>query len=103
MANAALYERLALHLDQGIMGAPRSPALMDILHILFPEGEAEIALRLPMENKSLSELKAMYPEHPDIEEKLNRMVERGTVFTSRKVGREPVYRLMPSVVGWAET
>jgi len=31
------------------------------------------------------------------------MVERGTVFTSRKPGREPVYRLMPSVVGWAET
>jgi electron transport complex protein RnfB len=103
MTNMALYETLAEHLDQGIMGAPKSPALMGILEILFPEDEAEIALRLPMQNKSLSELKQMYPDVPDIEEKLNRMVKRGTVFTSRTPGREPKYRLMPSVVGWAET
>jgi NAD-dependent dihydropyrimidine dehydrogenase PreA subunit len=103
MVNEALYEDLARHLDQGLMGAPWSPALMEILPILFPPDEAEIALRLPMENKTITELKAMYPEHPDIEEKLNQMVERGTVFTSRKPGRDPVYRLMPSVPGWAET
>lgn len=85
------------------MGAPSSPTLIEILEILFPADEAEIALRLPMQNKTLAELKAMYPEHPDIEGKLNQMVERGTVFTSRKQGRDPLYRLMSSVPGWAET
>ncbi|MBW1817601.1 MAG: hypothetical protein JRJ60_10630 [Deltaproteobacteria bacterium] len=55
MEKADLYEKLAKHLDQGIMGAPKSPALMEILAILFPEDEAEIALGLPMQNKSLSE------------------------------------------------
>jgi len=103
MTKTELYEKLAEHLDQGIMGAPKSPALMGILEVLFPADEAEIALRLPMENKSLTELKEMYPEVPDIEDRLNSMVGRGTVFTSRKPGQERKYRLMPSVVGWAET
>jgi len=99
----ALYDKLAEHLDQGIMGAPKSPALMKILEILFPREEAEIALRLPMQNKPLSELTEMYSDVPDIEAVLNRMVRRGTVFTSQKAGQERKYRLMPTVVGWAET
>lgn len=103
MANAQLYEKLAKHLDQGIMGAPMSPALMGILEILFPDDEAEIAVRLPMQNRSLSELKEIYPDLPNLEAKLNRMVARGTVFTSQKAGQERKYRLLPSVVGWAET
>ena len=38
-----------------------------------------------------------------LEEMLNRMIERGTVYTSQHPGQERKYRLFPSVVGWAET
>ena len=104
MDQTNLYEELAKHLDQGIMGSPKSPALMGIIKILFPTEEAEIAVRLPMQNKTLSELKDLFPERADsLEEMLNRMVKRGTVFTSQRPGQERKYRLLPSVVGWAET
>ena len=53
MGDLQLYEELARYLDQGIIGSPKSPALIKILKILFPIEEAEIAARLPMQNKSL--------------------------------------------------
>ncbi len=104
MEERNLYEELAKHLDQGIMGSPKSPALMGIIKILFPLEEAEIALKLPMQNRTLFELKALFPEKKDtLEDILNRMAKRGTVYTSRRPGQERKYRLLPSVVGWAET
>jgi NAD-dependent dihydropyrimidine dehydrogenase PreA subunit len=104
MADIRLYENLAKHLDQGIMGTPMSPALIEILKILFPVEEAEIALKLPMQNLTLTELKLLYPKKVELlEDILNSMAKRGTVFTSQKPGQERKYRLLPSVVGWAET
>lgn len=104
MEDTKLYEELARHLDQGVMGSPKSPALMEILKILFPAEEAQIAIRLPMQNKTLSELKEIFPEKSDsLEEILKGMAKRGTVFTSQRPGQERKYRLLPSVVGWAET
>ena len=104
MEDLQLYKELARHLDQGIIGSPKSPALMEILKILFPVEEAEIALRLPMQNKTLSELKGVFPEKAKwLEEILNRMAKRGTVYTSQRHGQERKYRLLPSIVGWAET
>ena len=104
MDDTKLYEELAKHLDQGVLGSPKSPALMEIIKILFPLKEAEIALKLPMQNKTLSELKELFPEKADsLEEILNRMAKRGTVFTSQRPGPERKSRLLPSVVGWAET
>jgi len=104
MENPKLYEKLAEHLDQGIVGAPQSPALLEILMVLFPPEEAEVALKLKMENQTLNELKASFPEYGDsLEEVLNRMAGQGTVFTSQRPGAERKYRLLPSVVGWAET
>ena len=94
MDDTKLYEELAKHLDQGVLGSPKSPALMEIIKILFPFKEAEIALELPMQNKTLSELKELFPEKADsLEEILNRMAKRGTVFTSQRPGQEPKYRL----------
>ena len=99
-----LYENLARHLDQGIVGAPKSPALLEILRVLFPLEEAEVALKLGMQDQTLAELTASYPERrSSLEDILNRMVEQGTVFTSQGPGTERTYRLLPSVVGWAET
>ncbi len=104
MAEKGLYENLAKHLDQGIMGTPMSPALIEILKILFPVAEARIAVKLPMQDRTLAELKTLYPEKSEsLEELLNTMVKQGTVFTSQKPGQERKYRLLPSVVGWAET
>jgi Na+-translocating ferredoxin:NAD+ oxidoreductase subunit B len=104
MTETRLYQALARHLDQGIMGTPLSPALIEILKVLFPVVEAEIAVKLPMQDQTLSEIKALYPEKGDrIENILNSMVGHGTVFTSQKPGRDRKYRLLPSVVGWAET
>jgi Pyruvate/2-oxoacid:ferredoxin oxidoreductase delta subunit len=104
MDKSTLYDELAEHLDKGVIGSPKSPALMEILEILFPVEEAEIAVNLPMQNKTLSELKERYPDKADsLEEILIRMINRGTVYTSQKPGKERNYRLLPSVVGWSET
>ena len=56
MEDTHLYENLAHHLDQGIVGAPTSPALLEILRILFPFEEARVALKLTMQNRTLAEL-----------------------------------------------
>ena len=78
-----LYEKLAEYLDQGVVGSPKSPALMEILKILFPGEEAEVAARVPMQDTSLPELRRLFPERADsIEEMVERMVKRGTVFVS---------------------
>ncbi|CAB1071272.1 hypothetical protein D1AOALGA4SA_1187 [Olavius algarvensis Delta 1 endosymbiont] len=104
MDDTKLYERLAKHLDQGIVGTPQSPAALEILMVLFSVEEAEVALQLTMENQTLDELKASLPEFGDsLEEILNRMARQGTVFTSQRPGAQRKYRLLPSVVGWAET
>ncbi len=105
MEETKLYEKLAEKMDRGVvMGAPKSQDLMGILKIMFPVDDAIIALRLPMENKTLLELKELFPEEADsLEEIMDRMVKNGTVFTSQRPGMERKYRLLPSVVGWAET
>ena len=65
MAETELYEELARHLDQGIIGSPRSPALIGILEVLFPEEEARIAVRLPFMDQTLAQLKELFPEEED--------------------------------------
>lgn len=104
MEDAKLYEKLAKHLDQGVIGSPKSPALLEIIKILFPIDQAEIAVKLPMQNRTLSELKELFPKKTEaLEDILNSMAKRGTVYTSQRPGQERKYRLLPSVVGWAET
>ncbi len=104
MEDKQLYENLARHLDQGIVGAPKSPALLEILRVLFPREEAAVALKLNMQDQTLEELTQSFPELGSaLEEILNRMAGQGTVFTSQRPGAQRAYRLLPSVVGWAET
>jgi Pyruvate/2-oxoacid:ferredoxin oxidoreductase delta subunit len=104
MQDEKLYEGLAEHLDQGIVGSPQSPALIEILKILFPGEEAEVGVRLPMQDQSLAELKELFPEKADsIGDILKSMIKHGTVFVSGPVDGDRKYRLLPSVVGWAET
>jgi NAD-dependent dihydropyrimidine dehydrogenase PreA subunit len=105
MNNLELYTKLAERYDKGqIVGAPLTKTLLKILMLLVNPEEAEVALKLPFQNISLSEAKALYPEQADrIEEILDGMAKRGTVFRDTKPGREKRYRLLPSLVGWQET
>jgi ferredoxin len=104
MNTEKLYDELADRMNQGLIGTPKTPALMEILKALFPEEEAKIALKLPMyQQKTMSELKKKFPAGPDSEAIIERMRKKGTVFMNREPGKEPVYRLMPSLIGWCET
>ena len=44
------------------MGTPTSPSLIEILKVLFPDEEAEEAVKLPMQDRTLTEIKALFPE-----------------------------------------
>lgn len=104
MERSELYESLARHLDENIVGAPISQSFMKILEITFPGEEAEIAVKLPFNNQTLAQLKELYPEKGEaVEGILARMARRGTVFTGQQPGKQRVYRLLPTVVGFAET
>jgi len=105
MEQHTVYEQLAQHLNSGVVvGAPMAPSLLEILEVLFPGEEAEIALTLPFAQEPLSKLKELYPGKQDsLEDTLNAMVRRGTVFTIKPEGAERVYSLLPTVVGFSET
>lgn len=105
MEKNSIYEQLAKRLDsEVVIGAPMTPSLIEILKILFPDEEASIALNLPFAHATLSDLKNQFPEKEEtLEGILNRMAKRGTVFTQSKQGKETVYALLPTVVGFSET
>ena len=105
MREKTVYEKLAEHLDHGVLiGVPISPSGIEILKELFPGEEAEIALRLPLEQKTLPELMKIFPEEAErLGEVLARMARRGTVFTMARPGKERVYGLLPVLIGFAET
>ena len=63
MAHENLYDRLAEHFNQFIVGAPRTANLIRILAILFPPEEAATALRMPiMHQMTLAAWQAALPE-----------------------------------------
>jgi NAD-dependent dihydropyrimidine dehydrogenase PreA subunit len=99
-----IYLELAKHLDEAYAGAPMSPTLLEILKILYPGEEAEVACQLGFyENKTLAECEEMIPEKAGrLEGILDAMAHRGTVFTAEKPGGGRIYRLLPSVVGYVE-
>ncbi|MBA4367960.1 MAG: (4Fe-4S)-binding protein [Desulfobacterium sp.] len=105
MENQSVYQKLAKKLDsEVVIGAPMSPSLIEILKVLFTGEEADIALNLPFAHLSLSDLKKKFPEKSDaLEDILKRMAQRGTVYTETQPGKEAVYSLLPTVVGFAET
>jgi NAD-dependent dihydropyrimidine dehydrogenase PreA subunit len=105
MDKLKLYHDLAKHLDQGVMGAPPAPSLIEILMLLFSEEEAMVAITLPNSEVSLEEAKLLLPGFSErIEEILERMADGGTVFTRKKSGKEKRYRLFfESLGGWLDS
>jgi len=99
-----VYDKLARHLDENIVGVPPTPTLVKILEILFPGEEAEVGLAMTFEPKTLEQWKEAIPEKAaSLLELLPAMARRGTVFTEQRPGKERVYRLLPSIVGFSET
>ncbi|MHB8780320.1 MAG: DUF362 domain-containing protein [Candidatus Geothermincolia bacterium] len=100
----SIYRRLAEHLDEAYAGAPMSPTLLEILPVLYPGEEAEVACELGFyENLTLDQCGERLPEKAGrMARLLDEMAHRGTVFTEQKPGRERIYRLLPSVVGYVE-
>jgi formate hydrogenlyase subunit 6/NADH:ubiquinone oxidoreductase subunit I len=105
MESENLYEELASHFDRFPIGTPKTPALMEILGILFPPEEAELALRMPiMGRTTVADLAGATPEAPDrLAAILDRMAEKGTVLKKQAPGKEAKYMLLPSEKGWCET
>jgi electron transport complex protein RnfB len=105
MSKLELYEKLADRFNTGqIVGAPKTKSLLKILMLLFNPDEAEIALTFPFKNTPLEEAQKLYPEIGDkLETMLDGMAEGGTLFRDTKPGVGKRYRLLPSLVGWAET
>ncbi len=55
----SIYEELGRHLDKAVAGVPMSPKLLEILQILYPGEEAEVALELAFyENRTLVDVEA---------------------------------------------
>lgn len=105
MSKLELYEKLADRFDTGqLVGAPKTKSLLKILMLLFNPDQAELALTFPFKNTTLDDAIKLYPDKADtLESLLDGMAEGGTVFRSTKPGIGKRYRLLPSLVGWAET
>jgi electron transport complex protein RnfB len=100
----SIYEELARHLDQHVVGMPTSPAAIGILEVLYPGEQAEVAVKLTFEPKTVEQWREAIPEKAAVlDELLPLMAKRGTVYTEQKPGEERVYRLLPTIVGISET
>jgi NAD-dependent dihydropyrimidine dehydrogenase PreA subunit len=103
MGDQSVYEKLADYLNTMPIGAPKSPELFGILKVLFAEEEAELALKipfLPMTLDALADRVGM--AESELKPLLKKMLEKGTVFIELGAD-EPLYRLLPTVVGFSET
>ena len=75
----------------------------EILRILFSEKEAKFALKLPLVPSTLNDIsKKIGKDIDSVRATLDKMAKKGIVFKGEK-GDETVYRLLPIIVGWAET
>lgn len=96
------YRLLQERLDRHVAGAPASPALAQILRLLFAPGEAELALRLPTRLVAVSTLaKRLGMQRPRLESMLTDMAGRGLVFDLERDG-ERYFSLAPVVIGFYE-
>ncbi len=103
MSGQGVYEQLAEYLNSMPIGAPKAKELFEILKILYTEKEAELALKLPflpMALDALAERTGM--AEGELRPMLEQMAKKGTVFVVLG-GDEPLYRLLPTVVGLSET
>lgn len=96
------YHRLQEILGEHPIGAPKTDEFLEILKILFPPGEVEIALCLDFRLSKAGEIakKAGVPVDEAIA-KLEAMADRGAVL-AKKVDGEPAYAHLPNYPGLFE-
>jgi Fe-S-cluster-containing hydrogenase component 2 len=103
MGEHAIYEKLADYLNSMPIGAPKTPELFEILKTLYTEEEAELAVKLPFLPMTLDALADRTGiEEATLKPLLEKMVKKGLVFEELGAD-EPLYRLLPTVVGFSET
>jgi NAD-dependent dihydropyrimidine dehydrogenase PreA subunit len=103
MSEHGIYDKLADYLGTMPVGAPKTPELFEILKTLYTENEAELAVKLPFLPMTLDALvDRTGMEEAELEPLLKKMVKKGLVFEELGAD-EPLYRLLPTVVGFSET
>ncbi len=96
------YRLLQQRLDRNVTGAPDSPALTQILHLLFAPDEADIARQMPTQFVSLNKLARRLNMPPaELDDKLSAMAERGLVLDIERDGKR-YFTLSPVVIGFFE-
>lgn len=103
MSEHGIYDKLADKLGTMPIGAPKTEELFKILEILFTEEEAELAVKLPflpMTVDALVDRTGM--EEAKLKPLLEKMTKKGLVFQVPEAD-EPMYRLLPTIVGFSET
>ncbi|NPV93472.1 MAG: 4Fe-4S binding protein [Firmicutes bacterium] len=97
-----LHHKLQELLHNNPVGAPKSEEFIEILEILFPPGEVEMALLLSFSFKKLGDIakEAGIPEE-EASRILEGMADKGTIL-SKKTGDGRVYALLPNYPGLFE-
>ncbi|MBF7084301.1 4Fe-4S dicluster domain-containing protein [Desulfallas sp. Bu1-1] len=96
------YHKLQQTLDTHPMGAPPSEEFLEILKILFPPGEVELAALMDFKLRTAGEIarRAGMPEKEALQ-KLEAMADRGSVL-AKKLDGQPAYALLPNYPGLFE-
>jgi len=96
------YEELRLILDTHISRAPASPYLSEILEILFPKGDIDVALGLSFRAKNVVEISAdLDLPVEEVTSRLEAMVNRAVIHRREKNG-EMLFSLLPVIPGLFE-
>ena len=97
-----MYASLRERLDRHPIGMPDGRAALDLLRQLYEPEEAELALRLPLKFQSGGRLsRATGIPEKELEDRLQRMADRGLVFDVERKGKR-YYMLAPTIVGFFE-
>ncbi len=103
MGEHGIYDKLADYLNTMPVGAPKAPELFEILKIIYTEEEAELALKLPFLPMTLDALADRTGiAEADLKPMIDGMLKKGLIFVELGAD-EPLYRLLPTVVGFSET
>lgn len=99
---AAVFKAMAKRLDKNPVGAPFSETLMQILHIMYTEKEAEIGSQFPQGFVTVNKLSAItgLPE-TELTFHLNNMADKGLVIDIPRKDTT-LYMLSPLVIGFFE-